>query len=170
MGFTDLSADNVTADATGTGSTKRSGMDQLATHVLQFFFRSTFFKFDFPCGFFFTKNTTSLEINRLFWLGVSMLHIYGFKVILSCCDGASPNRSFIEMNTEDNNECSCSNPFSGEPIFFFSDPPHLIKKLLNNLYNSGHKTEYLRYTRTLLLNDNYMYMQYIKEKPKGTFT
>ena len=58
--------------------------------MLQFFFRSTFFNFDYPCAFFLTKNRTALEINCIFWLGVSMLHIHGFEVILSCCDGASP--------------------------------------------------------------------------------
>ena len=157
VGFTDVTADH----DVGKDAKKNDVVDQLATHVLQFFFRSTFFNFDYPCAFFLTKNTTALEINRLFWLGVSMLHIYGFEVILSCCDGASPNRSFIEINTGDSGKCSCLNPFSGKPIFFFSDPPHLIKKLRNNLYSSGHKAEHPRYTRTLLFNDNYILWNHI---------
>ena len=127
VGFTDLSADNVPDDATGTGTKKRTWMDQLATHVLQLFFASMPFKFVFPCAFFFTQDKiAALKINRLFWLGVSMLHIHGFKVILSCCDGASPNRSFIEMNTCRTKKRMFQSIF-WIPIFFFSDPPHLIK-------------------------------------------
>ena len=89
VGFTDLCETNITDLTVAT----TDGVDNLATHVLQFFFRSTFFNFDFPCAFFLTRNTTSTQLNRLFWLGVSMLHTYGFDVIISCCDGASSNRS-----------------------------------------------------------------------------
>ena len=90
-----------------------------------------------------------------------MLHTYGFEVILSCCDGASSNRSFIVMNTGDNDSCSCHNPFSGMPIFFFSDRPHLIKKLRNNLHSSGHKSEHSRYSRCLFLRDKYILLDHI---------
>ena len=74
VGFTDIKHDNFES---GT-SVKR----EIATHVhvLQFFFRSTFFKFDLPCAYFLTKGPTFLQINRVFWLGVSMLHRYGFQV------------------------------------------------------------------------------------------
>jgi hypothetical protein len=72
------------------------------------------------------------------------------------------------MNTGDSSKCSCHNPFTGKPIFFFSDPPHLIKKLRNNPCSSGHKSEHVRYTRTLLLKENYilwnhMYIVYQQE-------
>jgi hypothetical protein len=110
VGFTDLCETNATDCIT----TERNGVDNLAMHVLQFFFRSTFFNFDFPCALCLTRNTTSAQLNRLFWLGISMLHTYGFDVILSCCDGASSNRSFIEMNTGDSSKCSCHNPFTGK--------------------------------------------------------
>lgn len=157
VGFTDLLQNNVLDTVTD----KSDAGDNLASHVLQFFFRSTFFNFDFPCAFFLTRNTTALQLNRLFWLGISILHTYGFEVILCCCDGASSNRSFIEFNTGDSNKCSCFNPFSGKEMFFFSDPPHLIKKLRNNLYSSGHKSEHTRYTRTLFFKDNYILWNHI---------
>ena len=54
VGFTDLCETNIT-DATVATT---DGVDNLATHVLQFVFRSTFFNFDFPCAFFLTRNTT----------------------------------------------------------------------------------------------------------------
>jgi hypothetical protein len=95
VGFSNICETSVTDTVT----TEKNAVDKLATHVLQFFFRSTFFNFDYPCAFFLTRNTTSYQLNQLFWLGVSMLHINGFDVIISCCDGASSNRSFMEMNT-----------------------------------------------------------------------
>ena len=90
-----------------------------------------------------------------------MLHNYGFEVILSCCDVASSNRSFIDMNSGGDNSCFCQNPFSGMPIFFYSDPPHLIKKFRNNLYNSGDKSEHARYTRTLLFKGKYILWDHV---------
>lgn len=47
------------------------------------------------------------------------------------------------------------------PIFFFSDPPHLIKKLRNNLYTSGHKSEHPRYIRSLFLRDKYILWDHV---------
>ena len=77
IGFTDLLDNSLTNN-----SPEMHGSENLATHILQFFFRSTFFKFDYPCAFFLTcKDTTSHQLNRLFWLGISMLHNYGFEVI-----------------------------------------------------------------------------------------
>ena len=159
VGFTDLCEDEF-AKANGQATTA-NGKDKLATHVLQFFFRSVFFKFDYPCAFFLTKNLTSLQLNRLFWLGISMLHSFGFEVLVSCCDGASCNRSFVLMNVTNDNKSYCQNPFSGMPLFFFSDPPHLIKKLRNNIHSSGFKEKNRRYTRTLRLDGKYILWDHI---------
>ena len=153
IGFTDLMEDDATEES--------HGPQNLATHILQFFYRSIFFKFDYPCAFFLTRTTTSLQLNRLFWLGISMLHNYGFEVILSCCDGASSNRSFIMMNTGDTSTSSCHNRFSGMPLFFFSDPPHLIKKLRNNIHSSGHKENHRRYTRTLFFKGKHILWDHV---------
>ncbi|KAL9978118.1 hypothetical protein ACROYT_G015603 [Oculina patagonica] len=101
------------------------------------------------------------KINRVFWLGVSMLHSHNFEVILACCDGASPNRSFVTMNTTNETHSKGFNPFSGYPIFFFSDPPHLIKKLRNNLYKSGFKEQNKRFTRTMRRNGKYILWDHI---------
>lgn len=156
IGFTDLMDDG--------GTEENRGEQNLATHILQFFYRSIFFKFDYPCAFFLTKTTTSLQLNRLFWLGIGILHSYGFEVMLSsvsCCDGASSNRSFILMNIGDANTSSCHNKFSGMPLFFFSDPPHLIKKLRNNIHSSGHKENHQRYTRALFFKGKYILWDHI---------
>lgn len=107
VGFTDIKEDNFES-----GSSVDS---EITSHVIQFFFRSAFFKFEFPCAYFLTKGTTSLQISRVFWLGVSLLHSYGFEIILACCDGASPNKSFITMNTKTKHTAKDS------PIFWMAN-------------------------------------------------
>ena len=111
--------------------------DQLATHILQFSFKSLFSKFTHPCAYFLTRNITYGQIDKLFWKGVNSLDEYGFQVLMVCCDGASANRKFMEMNMKSNNEPIVVNPLTHKPIFFMSDPTHLIKKLRNNLLKSG---------------------------------
>ena len=135
--------------------------EKLATHVLQFFYKSLFAKFDFPCSFFLTKGITALKLNRLFWQGVSLLHGFGFSVMVTCCDGAAENRAFMDMNITDKSKSMCYNNFSNVPLFFISDPPHLMKKLRNNLYNSGFKEQNKCYTRTLEKGKKYILWDHI---------
>ena len=126
--------------------------DKLATHILQFFYKSLFDNFHYPCAYFLTKGINKETLNRIFWVGVSMLKQVGIDIILACCDGASENRAFINFNRASHNDYSCINPFSDMPLFFLSDPPHLIKKLRNNLFKSGNKEEDSRYTRLMTLD------------------
>ena len=66
------------------------------------------------------------------------------------------------MNTtNDTHNSKGLNPFSGLPIFFFSDPPHLMKKMRNNLYNSGFKDRNSRYIRTMRNKGKYMLWDHI---------
>ena len=168
IGFTDLQED-VPSDEKVNKPT-----DNLATHALQIFFRSLYFNFDYPCAYFLTKEVTALQLNRIFWLGISRLHVFGFEIMFCCCDGSSSNRSFMMLNIDDTNSCSCHNIFSGMPIFFFSDPPHLIKKIRNNIYNSGFKENHSRYSRTLLVDEQYIlwdhiYAVYTREKGRHLY-
>lgn len=149
IGFTDLECDS---DNTGNISTTPSVQGKLATHVLQFYFKSVFSSFHYPCAYFLTRGISAHQLNRIFWHRVGLLHCYDFKVILSCCDGAAENRTFMVINGCSDVESKKNNPFSNSPLFFISDPPHLLKKLRNNIYNSGHKDQSTRYTRCLLLN------------------
>ena len=62
----------------------------------------------------------------------------------SICDGASENRNFINASVQlhpnfPNSSHIGLNPFTNGPIYFISDPPHLIKKLRNNIFSSGHQ-------------------------------
>jgi hypothetical protein len=120
IGFTDLSEEN-------SENKEKAGerVDNVATHVLQFFFRSLYFKFDFPCAYFLTRNLTSMQLNRLFWQGINVLHSFGFDILVSCCDGASSNRSFILMNvTNDNSIAFVKTVF--QECLYSSFPTHPI--------------------------------------------
>jgi hypothetical protein len=83
IGFTDLCSDK--SDTPDGNTTMSSVQESLATHVLQFFFKSIF---QFPCAYFLTNGISAHNLNRTFWQGVSLLHSFDFKVLLSCCDGA----------------------------------------------------------------------------------
>lgn len=61
IGFTDLLDDSLA----NTTIADKHASDNLATHVLQLFFRSKYFKFYFPCAFFLTGNTTALQLNTI---------------------------------------------------------------------------------------------------------
>ncbi len=124
----------------------------LATHVLQFYFKSISSNFQFPCGYSLTRGVSAQTLNKVFWQGVGLLQGYGFTTILAGCDGAAENRAFMMMNNVDEFVSQTNNPFSDLPLFFISDPPHIMKKLRNNIYNSGEKHISLRYTRYLLLH------------------
>lgn len=161
VGFVDLGSDS-------------SIQKNLATHVLQFYFKSIFTNFQFPCAYFLTRGISALNLNQLFWQGVGLLQGFGFTTILSCCDGAAENRAFMMMNGVSEDNSQTNNPFSRLPLFFMSDPPHLIKKLRNNVYNSGYKEMSPRYTRCLLLNSktilwDHIYSVYQRDKDRHIY-
>ena len=146
----------------------------LATHVLQFYFKSIFCKFQFPCAYFLTRGISAQNLNHIFWQGVGLLQGYGFTTILSCCDGAAENRAFMLMNGVTEEVSQTNNPFSHFPLFFLSDPPHLIKKLRNNIYSSGYKEISPRYTRCLSLASkpilwDHIYSVYKREKNRHIY-
>mgnify|MGYP002803630062 CR=1 FL=1 len=81
--------------------------------------------------------------------------------MVACCDGAAENRALMDTNITDKAKSICHNHFSNLPLFFISDPPHLMKKLRNNLYNSGFKEQNKRYTRTLEKDKRYILWDHI---------
>lgn len=173
IGFTDLDVDE--SDTSNDNMTTLPVQASLATHVLQFYFKSLFSSFHFPCSYFLTNGISAQDLNRVFWQGVELLNSHGFKVLLTCCDGASENRAFMVMNGCSETVSQTNNPFSNFPLFFLSDPPHLIKKLRNNIYKSGFKENSSRYTRCLLLNSKnilweHIYSVYLRDKKRHLFS
>ena len=69
---------------------------------------------------------------------MSLLHCHGFEVLLVCCDGASANRKFMKMNASTDDAVGVGYDFfNHHPLLMISDPPHLVKKLCNNLGSIG---------------------------------
>ena len=65
------------------------------------------------------------------------------------------------MNGVNEEVSQTNNPFSPFPLFFISDPLHLIKNLRNNVYSSGYKEISPRYTRCLLLASKPIFWDHI---------
>ena len=64
IGFTDIGSNK---SVTSNGNvTKSSVQESLATHVLQFYFKSLFSNFQFSCSYFFTNGISAHDLNRIF--------------------------------------------------------------------------------------------------------
>ena len=121
VGFTDLGSNDV------------DGFESLASNILQFFFKSLFSDFSFPVAFIPVRNLNGIQVNNAFWEGVELLHSFRFITMLSICDGASKNRKVICSNVQSHPQHPLVshmriNPYTNGPLYFMSDPPHLIKK------------------------------------------
>ena len=126
---------------------------KLATRILQFFYKSLFTNFDFPYAYFVTRRITAVLQNRIVWQVISLLKRFQFDVLLTISYGASANRKFIKINNGfQGSLCKGYNPFSQMAILFFSDPPHLMKKLRNDLNSSWDRNESSWFTRLLKRN------------------
>ena len=107
----------------------------LAKSMLVFFVRGLFTNFQFPYAQFACKSLSGDLIFSPFWQAVYRLERVGLKVIAATADGASPNRKFFQLHTESNKEYKTINPFASDKryVYFFSDPPHLLKTVQNCL-------------------------------------
>ena len=107
--------------------------ESLAEHVLVFQVRGIFWNFQYPVAHFPTTNTKGHEIFSIFWRLVEVLEMVGFKVVAVTCDGASTNRSFMDMHgrsTVADPICRAINPYDEDytrEVFLLNDPPHLLK-------------------------------------------
>ena len=129
----------------------------IATHLLALMVRGVFFKLEFPIAHFGTDKLNAATLFPIVWEAVRHLESSGFKVIGITADGASANRKFFRMHKDDT-PCTykTKNPFAEDEerwIYFFSDPPHLIKTARNCLSHSyGHG-----YTRKLWVSNIHVY-------------
>ena len=122
-----------------------NGQPPLATHMLTFMVRGLLSDFEFPYAQFASSSMSGDQLYSLVWGCVRRLEACGFKVIALTCDGVSPNRKFYSMmrlNGDEGPVYKTVNAYSNEenrPIFFISDPLHLIKTVRNCWSNSfGH--------------------------------
>ena len=109
----------------------------VATQLLVVMVRGIFFKLDFPYAHFATKGVTADLLFPIVWEAIRRVETIGLKVIFITADGASSNRKFFRMHkgpADTSPVYKTVNRYSGSarrPIFFFSDPPHLIKTARN---------------------------------------
>ena len=160
LGFTDIDDD---CHLLLTDSGNKTEKPKIATNVMQFFFQSLLNRFTYPCACFLTNSGSAVKSHQIFWQGESMLSSFGFNILLTCSYGASENRKVVRMNVGHNDsKCAGFNVFfSGMPLFSMSDPPHLMKKLRNNLNKSGDRSESKRFTWKLMRNDKTILWKHI---------
>ena len=113
----------------------------VSDHVLVLMVRGIFFKLEFPYAHFGTRGVTADFLFLIVWEGIRQLESLGFKVICVTADGASPNRKFFCMHGKEGLVYKTHNPFAdpkeNRPLYFISDPPHLIKTTRNCWSHSG---------------------------------
>ncbi len=123
-------------------STEEDPKPALAKSMLVFMVRRLFGSLKFPYAQFSTKDISGDLLFQPFWDVVYHLEMCGFKVIAATADGASPNRAFLRIHftpmERKKFEYKTKNPFSAEDryIYFFSDPPHLLKTIRNCMANA----------------------------------
>ena len=119
---------------------------EIATHVLAVMARGIVKYFNYPIAYFATTSANSGQLYNIIWDGVAALEMRGVKVLAFICDGASANRGFFALHKlADGSNVSDDGVVFWTPnrydktrrIYFFSDTPHLIKTLRNNLEKSS---------------------------------
>ena len=139
IGFVDL-------DKTGNSLkniSKQLGKEDksLARYVLVVMVRGLSTTLKYPLAHFATNGVVSDQLFPILWEAVEILEVdLNLVVLFITSDGASPNRRFIRLHGGAERACiyKTENIFAEEkrPIYFISDPPHLLKTARNNFSNS----------------------------------
>lgn len=132
-GFTDLGREGDMCNQLRKGAVKST----MGTHILQLLFLGIN-GFRFPFAFFITDTVQASEIYSLFWKAVAELYTYGFKVLFTCMDGAQANRTFMHICVgKEPKIFSTPSPCTSHPVILMMDFSHVMKKIRNNLIQSG---------------------------------
>ena len=112
----------------------------LATSMLVLMVRGLFCKLNFPYAQFACSSMSGDLLFDPVWEAVSRLERLGFRVLGLTCDGASSNRRLWKLHSStDEMIYRVPNIYSNNGfryLYFFSDPPHLIKTIRNSWYSS----------------------------------
>ena len=108
-----------------------------ARYINVFFVRGIFSKLCSPIGYHSSMGFTGDQLFPLVWEATRILEGLGLKVRSWTCDGATPNRRFLRINSngQDRNYYT-TNVFDHNRKNYFSDFPHLLKTTRNNIENS----------------------------------
>ena len=114
----------------------------LAKSMLVLMVRGLFSGLQFPYAQFPCASLRGDQMFNIFWKAVGRLERYGFCVLGLTCDGLAANRQLFRLHSARRSKelvHKVSNPYSKEPrdLYFFSDPPHLLKTIRNCLANKA---------------------------------
>ena len=110
----------------------------MANSMLVVMVRGLFTRMQFPYAQSPCTNLHGYELCPIFWRAVQRLERCGFNVVACTCDGLSVNRRFFRLHSVQKKLVhKVTNPYTSDErsVFFFSDPPHLIKTVRNSWYN-----------------------------------
>lgn len=106
----------------------------LAKTLLVFMVRGAVTHFVFPYALYPTASPRGCDLFPLFWNVIERLTRNSFHVLAVTCDGAACNRSLFRLHSMKRGTVyKTLNVFSvtNEWIYFFADPPHLMKTTRN---------------------------------------
>ena len=126
---------------------EQSTFPTVATRVRTVMVTGILFRLNFPLANFSTAGITSISLFDILWTAVQHLKRCDFTVVFQTANGSSPNRRYFCMHRDPAAAFKivykAINPYSamsGRAIYFFADPPHLMKTTQNCLANSGSHT------------------------------
>ncbi|XP_033103726.1 uncharacterized protein LOC117106473, partial [Anneissia japonica] len=125
----------------------------IATHVLVLMLRGLFSNLHVPIAYYPTTGASGCDLYMAIWEAVEYIEVAGFVVHALVSDGASPNRKFYRLHSTPNSDGvtykARHQMDQNRNVYFYSDVPHLLKTLRNNLENSGYnnKTRNLHYNK-----------------------
>lgn len=102
--------------------------------MMVFMVKGLFTSLAFPYAFFPCATVSGDMLYKPLWDCIFRLERCGFKVLFITADGASTNRFLFKMHdTSEPLLYKVKNRYASEcrDVFFFSDPPHLIKTTRN---------------------------------------
>lgn len=113
---------------------------QLAKTMLVFMIRGLFSSMQYPYVQFACRSLSGDQLFDLFWEAIYRLERMGLKVLAATADGASTNRKLFNLHRKKRGDVTyrVSNPYATDDrfLYFFSDPPHLLKTVRNAWANS----------------------------------
>jgi len=113
--------------------------EPLANSMTVFMVRGLFTRLQFPYAQFPSIKVSGDLLFEPFWEAVERLERCQLKVLAATADGASVNRKLFRLHRDGKVIHKVVNPFAPDhrEIFFFSDPPHLIKTARNCLASTA---------------------------------
>ena len=139
----------------------------LASTMMVLMVRGLFINFTFPYASFPTSNLTGELMVPMFYEAIMRLERCGFKVTCITMDGNSVNRKFIKLVSTNPGpiKYKFKNPLSHDnrEIYFFSDPPHLLKTARNCLANPKRNMEVLPNKEITITYNYYIFFFSLRE-------